>query len=160
MRVLRVGPTALRVGPAEVETIDILEYAKAAIEEFGWFKSKGMGGSPASGNPTKEETAKHGKGLTLHDAIGLACVELSKVYGEEPVGKASRTGTKDWKQPVSTPTGQTKVENLRAKATEALFPNELDPLGGRADFRFNDDQDDVQPVYDLLDEAIQRERAR
>lgn len=152
-----VRPGTVAVAPPEVDVCDVLEYALAAIEQFGWRNTKQNG--PVSwtgrGNPNKDQAAT--EGLSLHDAIGLACVELSQVYGEESVGKGTRSGSKDWSPTTTDAYGnETFQENLREQATAALFPGEIYPLEEGKDKTFNDAQDDEQPVLALLRDTINR----
>lgn len=146
-KVIQVGPGAVSVGPPEISELDILEYALAAIQEYGWRDTGKDGPAPeGGGQPTPDMAKKHG--LSIHDAIGLACVQLSKLTGEE-VGKET-TGTKDFYSKTRSATGEELTENLRDKATMALgFGHASD----RNDWAFNDTHTE-QEVIALFETTI------
>lgn len=153
-RVIRVGPGSVRVSHGEVDVVDVLEYALAAIREYGWRQGEGK----YQGDPD-DKVAKD-EGLTLHDAVGHACVMLSRATGEA-VGKSTPSGTKDWATPRQDVHGKNTVENIRSRANKALEPLLVSTSGQRMnDKTWNDQAKDVTEVIDVLERAIKKERTQ
>jgi hypothetical protein len=129
--------TTVTVSPPVVNVCDILEYARALIEEHGWRQ-----GPRVPENEDWPEVAKNG--LSLHDAIGMACYRLSGETG------ATRRGSRAY----NSKDFPTKYGSLRADTTTAVTKH---ILGGKDDVRFNDAAKDVDEVLAVLNAAIGEE---
>lgn len=145
--------TTIRMAPNTVNACDILEYALAAIEEYGWRQ----GARPVEPN-NQDNRADWEKdllphGLSLHDAVGYACVVLSGQSGllATPARQPSRS-SKDFTTSLAPQYGY--GSSLRQRAAEAIqrhLPQ------GTTDVTFNDSADDFEAVVAVLKAAIKEE---
>lgn len=132
MSITIVNSTTIRVGPEQVSIADVLEYAEAVIEEYGWRQGP-RPKLPSGGEPTLENLVEHDMGFTLHDSIGLAMERLSEARGE--------ARTKD------------RVGGTVDAITRDDVTSKLDLPNGMNDQDWNDQQTTVQPVLNLLRKA-------
>lgn len=130
--------TTVRVKPPVVDTCDILEYARALIEEHGWRQ-----GERVPNTEQWDEVAKNG--LSLHDAVGMACYRLSGEVGTH-VGRQGHS-SKDF--PTSAPSGGLRQETT--KAILAQLPRDMN------DIQFNDAATDVSEILAVIDATIREE---
>lgn len=128
--------TTVRVSPPVVNVCDILEYAVALIEEHGWRQ-----GDRIPNTEQWDEVAKNG--LSLHDAIGMACFRLSGEAGATMRGGVKGTNSKDF----PTSTGAT-LRQITTTAVEKQLPRDQN------DRQFNDAAKSVDEVIAVLDAAI------
>lgn len=135
--------TTVRVSPPTVDVCDILEYAQALIEEHGWRQ-----GQRVPNTEDWPEVAKNG--LSLHDAVGMACYRLSGETGTKATPARTGGSSKDF------PVGDRGSEygysgTMRTKATELLTAH---LPSGMTDITFNDKATNVTEVLTVLDAAI------
>jgi hypothetical protein len=126
----------IRIGLSRPDAGDVLDYATALIEEYGWNQMKPTDSGDEMGPESSPEV-----GYTLHSAIGEACQRLSAA-----VSGSGRQGSKDW----TVYSEQGQAENLRQRAT-ALVQAHLP--AGETDMTFNDKAKDVQEILDVLAHA-------
>jgi len=127
------------VGPeGDVDEADVLEYAKALIEEYGWRQG--------SSNVRLDDMPASGVGFTLHDALGYAAERFTDITGEKPREQMA-TGNKSF-------TRQSDRRELRNSTM-----NLISRLTGGDDKTFNDAAASVQEVYDLIDRGIEEVRS-
>lgn len=113
---------------------DVIDYAIALIEVFGWNNAGDTG-----------QASNEDAGFTLHDSIGEACTRISAAV--EPSGGSS----KDWV--ARDASGQER--RMRDEATEAVSTAIAEsgfqpPSGVRDDYAFNDAAASATEVLDLL----------
>jgi hypothetical protein len=111
--------TRVTVGRRTPTARDVLDYASALVEAFGW------NGKAKDGTESGDEA-----GYSLHDAVGEACTRLSRA-----VTPGAQKGTKDWQVPDETGA----MKNLR-QAANTLVAAEVIKIDGpqATDYTFND----------------------
>jgi hypothetical protein len=132
----------VEVGGGLPSAADVLDYAAALIEAFGWNNTK----------PGAYEESGESQGFTLHDAVGEACSRLSAAT-EPAAGQR-----KDW-------VIQDRAGNdvrLRDRAAGAVVA-ELEarkgkrvggrPWQGGSDMKFNDQAKQASEVLSVLEAA-------
>lgn len=136
--------TRVRAGISPPGAGDVLDYAIALIEAYGW------NGAVKDGTASSEEA-----GFSLHDAVGESCTRLSKAVDPRTSGR----GNKDW----SVPDAGGMERNLRELATARInqaitesgfVPDEEQRSAGYAlDVAFNDKAADAEAVLSVLRDA-------
>lgn len=115
---------------------DVIDYAIALIEVFGWNNAGDTG-----------QASNEQAGFTLHDSIGEACTRLSAAV--EPAG--SGTAGKDWMaQDASGATRHMREEATQAVSTAIEESGFQVPSGVRDDYAFNDAAANETEILDLL----------
>ncbi len=141
---------SIRIGPETVGAADVLEYAEALIEQFGWRQ----GGRSGEGGSVYDACVK--EGFSLHDAIGAACERLSVVVGEETAPSSRRSsGDKEFSYSGTTPQGDKISGSIRTEATEKVFAAIAKRTGDDtlSDVTFNDKAQSKDDVIAVLREA-------
>ena len=139
--------TTVTVAPPVVDVFDVLDYAHALIEEHGWRQ-----GPRVPEGEDWDEVAKNG--LSLHDAIGMACYRLSGETGKQTMPTRAGASSKDF------PLGAKAADHgysgtLRTAATELVVSHiPGGAQGARDDVRFNDEAQNVGEVIAVLEEAM------
>lgn len=139
--------TTIRIEPSTITAADVLEYARALIDEHGWRQ----GDRPSTASDSTEEGWQQtaDAGLSLHDAIGMSCFRLSGETGTA-LGRTSRS-SKDFDG------GGRTGGSLRTEATgyvETAIKKRGKLSRAQSDIEFNDKAKDVKAITDVLDIAI------
>lgn len=129
--------TTVKLKPPVVDVLDILEYAKALLEEHGWRQGERVPN-------TEEWDLVAENGLSLHDAIGMACYRLSGEAGSSARGTKG-SSNKDF---------SSGGHSFRVEATEAVKKH---IPGGKNDIAYNDEAKSVGQIFVVLDAAIKEE---
>lgn len=150
VHVERIGDTghSVRVGPGDVATADVLEYACLLIQTEGWNHR-----DPAT-RVREESSTTHG--WTLHDSIGEACTRLSGTApgvrgSKEGAYTSARTNSAETMRPYA----QAAVDQELNRMVEAgeWTPVADDASSGRIDYDFNDTAQSVDEVLGVLTRA-------
>lgn len=143
--------STVRMSPNTVNVCDILEYALAAIDEYGWRQGARQTEPANQDNRADWEKQVLPAGLSLHDAVGYACVVLSGASGTTATPARSPRSSKDF-APAASSYGYSGT--LRERAAAAISRH---LPAGETDVTFNDSADDVEAVRAVLRAAMREE---
>lgn len=136
--------TRVRAGISPPNVGDVLDYAIAMIEAYGW------NGAVKDGTPSSETA-----GYSLHDSVGEACTRLSKAVDPRQAGR----GSKDWSVRDADGIEANLRELATARINQAITDSGFVPdaeqasAGYSLDVAFNDKAADAAAVLSVLRSA-------